>query len=53
MLSTEIFRTALKAVEKSSKSITLKICNFSTMQNIRMKYINELHKSEGTEAAKL
>ena len=38
MVNTEIFRTALKAVGKNSKYMSSKIYNFSTMQNIRMKY---------------
>jgi hypothetical protein len=29
------FRTALKVVEKNSKTMSLKICNFSTMQKYK------------------
>jgi hypothetical protein len=32
------FRAALKAVGMKSKNMSLKIYNFSTMQNIRMQY---------------
>jgi hypothetical protein len=32
------FKIALKAVRKSSRYMSLKICNFSTMQNIRIQY---------------
>jgi hypothetical protein len=53
MVNTEIFRTALKAVGKNSKCMSSKIYNFSTMQNIRMKYelYIELRRSRRTEPA--
>jgi hypothetical protein len=37
MVTAEIFKTALKAVEKNSENMSSKISkqNFSTMQNIR------------------
>jgi hypothetical protein len=38
MLNSVTFRTALKAVGKNSVNMRSKIYNFSTMQNIRMKY---------------
>jgi hypothetical protein len=55
MVNAETFKTALKAVGKNSKHMSLKIYNFSTMQNIRMQYelYKELHRSKGTEAAAL
>jgi hypothetical protein len=42
MLNCGTFKTALKAVGKSSKYMGSNICNFSTIQKIRMQY--ELHK---------
>jgi hypothetical protein len=36
MVNAETFRTALEAVGKNSENMSLKICNFLTMQNIRM-----------------
>ena len=47
-----IFRIALKAVGKNSENMSLKIYNFSTIQNIRMQYelYKKLHTSKGTEA---
>ena len=55
MVNTVTFRTALKAVGKNTENMSLKIYNFSTMQNIRVFYelYKELHRSEGTEAAVL
>jgi hypothetical protein len=49
------FRTAIKAVEKNAENMSLKIYNFSTLQNIRMQYElhKELHRSKGTKAAVL
>lgn len=46
-------RTALKAIKKNAESMSLKIHNFSTMQNVRMQYelYKELHESKGTEVA--
>jgi hypothetical protein len=38
MVNARTFGTALKAVGKNSKNISLKIYNFSTMQKIRMQY---------------
>jgi hypothetical protein len=37
-VSARTFRTVLKAVGKSSKKMSSKIYNFSTMQNIMMQY---------------
>jgi hypothetical protein len=49
------FRTVLKAVGKNTETLSSKIDNFSTMQNIRMQYelYEGLHRSNGTEAAAL
>jgi hypothetical protein len=40
---------------KNSENMSLKIYNFSTMQDIRMQYelYEELHRSQGTKAAAL
>ena len=55
MVNAVNFRIALKAVGKNTENMSLKIYNFSTMQNIRMQYelYKELHRSKGTEAAAL
>jgi hypothetical protein len=49
------FRTALKAVGKNAENLSLKIYNFSTMQNTKILYevYKELRGSKGTEAAAL
>jgi hypothetical protein len=49
------FRTALKALGKNAENMSSKICNFSTMQNIRMQYelYEGLHESQRTEATAL
>jgi hypothetical protein len=49
------FRIALKAVGRKTDNRSLKIYNFSTMQNVRMQYdlYKELHRSKGTAAAAL
>ena len=48
MVSAGTFRTTLKAVKRSSKNMSSKIYNFSTMQNIRMLYelYKQLHRSK-------
>lgn len=53
MVNARIFRTALKAMGKSSKYKSLKIYYFSTMQKIRLQYklYEGLHESKGTKAA--
>jgi hypothetical protein len=38
MVNAGTFRTALRAMGKSSKYMTLKVYNFLTMQNIKMQY---------------
>jgi metal-responsive CopG/Arc/MetJ family transcriptional regulator len=47
------FRTALKAVGKNAKTMSSKICNFSTMQNITMQYelYKELHRAKETRGS--
>jgi hypothetical protein len=51
MVNTGACRTALKVMGKSSKYMSLKIDNFSTMQKIRVHYelFEGLHREEGTE----
>jgi hypothetical protein len=42
MINAMTLRKALKDVGKNSENMSSKICNFSTMQNIRMQYeLNE------------
>jgi hypothetical protein len=55
MVNAGTSRSALKDEEKKCKTMSLKISNFSTTQNIRMQYklYEELHKSKRTEAATL
>jgi hypothetical protein len=38
MVNPETYRTALNSVGTNFKNMSLRIYNFSTMQNIRMKY---------------
>ena len=55
MVNARTFRTAPKAVGKNTESMSSKIHNYSTMQNIRMEYelYKELHRFKETEAAVL
>ena len=55
MITSGTFRTALKAVEKNSKNMSLKIYNFSAMQKIRVQYelYEEFHDSKGTKTVAL
>ena len=55
MVNAETFRAALKAVGKNSENLSSNICNFSTMQNVRMQYelYKELFRPKRTVAAAL
>jgi hypothetical protein len=55
MANTMTFRIALKAVGKNSDNLSLRMYNFSTMQNIRIQYelYEGLHRPKRTEAAAL
>jgi hypothetical protein len=55
MINAGTFRTALKALGKSSKYMSLKICFSQLCKNVRMQYelYTELHRCKGTEAATL
>jgi hypothetical protein len=55
MVNTGTLRTTIEAMEKSSKYMSLKIYNFSTMQKIRMQHelCEGLYKSKGTKGTEL
>ena len=55
MVIAMIFRMALKAVGKNYENMSLKIHNFSTMQNIRIQYelYEGLHGPKRTDTAAL
>jgi hypothetical protein len=55
MVNAETFRAALKALGKNSENLSSNICNFSTMQNVRMQYelYKELFRPKRTVAAAL